>query len=96
MTKPPWPMLWLTPVTTHIEGVSPVTKRTTLAFWTAVAVAVFLVDGGVSSFRELLGGGGARDVALLVVAAVGSAAALFVPGRIVFVTARHQRRADKH
>ena len=70
------------------------TKRTTLAFWTAVAVAVFLVGGSVSSFRELLGGGGAREVALLVVAAIGGAAALFVAGRVVFVTARHRRPAD--
>lgn len=66
--------------------------RTVVAFWSAVAAAVFLLGGGVASVRTVLGGGGAADVALALVSAAGFAGALLVAGRIVVVTARLERR----
>jgi hypothetical protein len=68
--------------------VTAVTRRTLVLFWTAVAVSVLLIGAGVSSLRRVLGAGGGVDLVLLIVAAAGAAVALFVAGRIVFVSAR--------
>ncbi len=68
-------------------------QRSLVMFWGAVAAAVFLLGGGVSSVRSVVTGGGAEAVLLLVLSAVGLAAALFVAGRVVFVVGRFQRRA---
>lgn len=68
-------------------------KRALLIFWAAVAVAIFLLGGGVATLRRVLSGGNALDGLVLLVSAVGLMASLFVAGRIVFVAARVQRRA---
>ncbi len=68
------------------------TGRTLVAFWAAVAAAVFLLGGGVASARALVRGGGVLDLVLLVVSAAGLSCALFVAGRIVLVAARVERR----
>jgi len=66
-----------------------------MIFWTAVAVAVFLLGGGIATIRRVLQGGTAGDYVALSVSVVGLAAALLVAGRIVFVSARTQRRARR-
>lgn len=66
--------------------------RTFVAFWAATAAAVFLLGGGVGSFRAAMAGGGTVDLALAALSGLGLAGAVFVAGRIVLVAARVQRR----
>ena len=66
-----------------------------MIFWTAVAVAVFLLGGGVATVRRLFTGGTVEDYVVLSLTVVGLVAALLVAGRIVFVSARAQRRARR-
>ena len=68
-------------------------RRTLVVFWSTTAAAVFLLGGAVGSVRAILDGGGAVDAALALASALGLVAALLVAGRIVFVTARLERRA---
>jgi hypothetical protein len=66
-----------------------------MIFWTAVTVAVFLLGGGVATVRRVFAGGNAGDYVTLSLTVIGLAAALLVAGRIVFVSARTQRRARR-
>ncbi len=68
------------------------TRRTMVVFWATTAAAVFLLGGGVSSFRAAMEGGGGVDLALAALSGLGLAGAVFVAGRIVLVAARVQRR----
>ena len=70
-------------------------RRNALIFWTAVAVAVLLLGGGVATVRRVLAGGTVGDYVALSLTVVGLAAALLVAGRIVSVSARAQRRARR-
>jgi len=70
-------------------------RRTFLIFWTAVAVAVLLLGGGVATFRRILASGMVIDDVVLSLAILGLSAALLVAGRIVLVSARVQRRARR-
>jgi hypothetical protein len=67
-------------------------KRTATIFWTAVAVAVLLLGGGTATLRRVVVSGAIGDYLVLSLALLGIAAALLVAGRIVFVSARAQRR----
>ena len=66
-------------------------RRTAMIFWTAVAVAVLLLGGGVATVRRVIAGGTVGDVVALSLTVLGLTAALLVAGRIVFVSARAQR-----
>lgn len=66
-----------------------------MIFWTAVAVAVFLLGGGIATMRRVVHGGTLGDFVALSLAASGLAAAIVVAGRIVVVSARAQRRARR-
>ena len=66
-----------------------------MIFWTAVAVAVFLLGGGVATLRRVLAGGTIEDSVVLSLAVAGLAVALLVAGRIVLASARAQRRARR-
>jgi hypothetical protein len=66
-----------------------------VAFWAAVAAAVFLLGGGVSSVQALIRGGDGVAFALLSISVLGLLVALLVAGRIVFVATRIQRRARR-
>ena len=70
-------------------------SRTATIFWTAVAVAVFLLGGGVATLRRVLAGGTVEDYVVLSFAVAGLAAALLVASRIVLASARAQRRAHR-
>ena len=70
-------------------------RRTAMIFWTAVAVAVLLLGGGVATVRRVIAGGTVGDVVALSLTVLGLTAALLVAGRIVFVSARAQRRARR-
>ena len=68
------------------------TARTHIYFWGAVAASVFLLGGGLATFRRVSSGGGAADMALLILSVTALAGTLFVAGRIVRAVARVQRR----
>ena len=70
-------------------------RRNALIFWTAVAVAVLLLGGGVATVRRVLAGGTVGDFVALSLTVIGLAAALLVAGRFVLVSARAQRRARR-
>ncbi len=70
-------------------------KRTAITFWTAVAVAVLSLGGGIATARQVLAGDTVGDYVALSLALIGLAAALLVAGRIVFVWAGVQRRARR-
>lgn len=67
--------------------------RTATILWAAVAAAVLLLGGGVATFRRDLAEGSVGDYVALSLTVLGLAAALLVAGRIVFISARAQRRA---
>lgn len=69
-------------------------RRTVIILWVAVAVAVFLLGSGVATIRRVVAGGTLGDYIVLSLAWSGVVAALVVAGRIVFVTARAQRRSS--
>jgi hypothetical protein len=75
--------------------VNVMSRRTTTIFWTAVAVAVFLLGGGVATVLRVLDDGAAGDYPVLSLTVIGLASALLVAGRIAFVSARAQRRARR-
>lgn len=66
-----------------------------MIFWTAVAVAVFLLGGGVATLRRVVAGGTVEDYVVLSLAVAGLAVALLVAGRIALASARAQRRARR-
>ena len=67
--------------------------RTHLFFWGAVAASVFLLGGALATFRRVSSGGGATDMALLILSVSALSMTLFVAGRIVRAVARVQRRS---
>jgi len=69
--------------------------RTLVTLWTAVAVAVFLLGGGIATMRRALARGTAGDYLTLSLTILGLIAAILVAGRIVFVSARAQRRTHR-
>jgi len=75
--------------------VSTMSGRTTMIFWTAVAVAVFLLGGGIATLQRFFAGGTVGDYVVLSLAVAGLTVALLVAGRIVAVSARAQRRARR-
>lgn len=67
--------------------------RAYLFFWGAVAASVFLLGGALATFRRVSSGGGAADVAVLILSVSALSMTLFVAGRIVKAVARVQPRS---
>lgn len=70
-------------------------RRPAMIFWTAVAVAVLLLGGGVATVRRVFAGGTLADHVVFSLTMIGLAIALLTAGRIVFVSARAQRRTRR-
>lgn len=70
-------------------------RRTGLVLWASVAVAVLLLGGGIATVRRVLADGTLGDYLVLSLTVIGLAGALLVAGRIVFVSAKAERRARR-
>lgn len=70
-------------------------RRTAIILWTAVTVAVFLLGGGIATVPRVFSGGTVGDYVALSLTVIGLVTALLAAGRIVFVSARAQRRARR-
>ncbi len=66
-----------------------------MIFWTAVAVAVFLLGGGIATVGRVFAGGTVGDYVSLSLIVIGLPAALLVAGRIVVVSSRARCRARR-
>lgn len=69
--------------------------KTVVAFWAAVAAAVFLLGGSVASFVSVVRHASPGAVIVLVVSLVWLAFSLLIAGRIVLALGRLQRRAQE-